>query len=119
MFEEWMFEKKFLQQVSKHYKTNKPLPEELINKMVSLKNFNVGIATQQQIIYTLISLNFFSSSWNSSESLYNISRNLNEHHLPFFPYEPESHMFYSFGHLSGYGSKYYSYLWAKVLIATQ
>src|SRR5690606_41867369 len=30
------------------------------------------------------------------------------------PYSPENHFYASFGHLTGYGAKYYGYLWSKV-----
>ena len=29
-------------------------------------------------------------------------------------YEPENHSYAAFGHLMGYGAKYYGYLWSRV-----
>jgi len=29
-------------------------------------------------------------------------------------YSPDDHMYVAFGHLTGYGAKYYGYMWSKV-----
>lgn len=86
----------------------------MVDKMISLKNFNSGINTQTQIIYSLISLKYFQLMSNEATNTAQLFKEIYEEHMPQIEFESNNLMVYSFGHLSGYGAKYYGYLWAKV-----
>jgi len=114
MFEEWLYDKKVLQQMSCHYKTGQPLPDMLIDKLIALKQFDSGMFVLRQSVLSLYALKLFSNGENTDP--HNLWQELSTNYVPFVRSEPESHFYASFGHLSSdmYASKYYNYLWAKV-----
>jgi len=111
MFEEWMWDKGVLRAISAHYKTGEPLSDELIDKMLALKKFDSGYFVQRQCFYALLSFAYFSGP---SGDLDYINRSLYEHVIKHIAFDDQMHGYASFGHLTGYGAKYYSYLWSKV-----
>lgn len=42
MLENWVWEKEPLQRMSKHYKTDSPIPEELLDKLIKSRLANAG-----------------------------------------------------------------------------
>ncbi len=112
IFEEWMFDKQLLMGLSKHYKTGEPLPENLINTMIELKKFDSGWFVVRQCMLSLVSLEFYKQGATKDTSA--ITRMLAEKLTPEVRFVPDVHMQASFGHLTEYGAKYYSYMWAKV-----
>ncbi len=112
MLEEWLDEKEILAMISSHYQTGEPLPDELINKIVALKQFDAGSFVQTQAYYSLISLDIYAPG--ATKDPYAIMKQLYTTIKPHMIFDPENHMYASFGHLTGYGAKYYSYMWSKV-----
>ncbi len=112
MLEEWLEEKEILAMVSSHYKTGEPLPDELIKKIIALKQFDAGSFVQTQAYYALISLNIHAPG--ADKDVYEIMKKLYTTLRPHMIFDPENHFYASFGHLTGYGAKYYGYLWSKV-----
>jgi len=112
MLEEWMWDAAILKQVSKHYKTGKPLDDALIARISKLKDFDVGDLTQRQIALASMSLDYFLPGANKDvvDILQRNYATLRPHVLV----SPEDHFVASFGHLMGYGAGYYGYLWSKV-----
>lgn len=111
MLEEWLWDKNILKMVSKHYKTSEPLPEELIDTLIKNKNSMKGIGILQQVFYAMYSLSLFGS--HSNNDLQQLNKRLKEELLPFFNFH-DDHFYTAFGHLTGYGAAYYSYLWSSV-----
>jgi thimet oligopeptidase len=111
MFEEWLFDPTVLKTVSSHYKTGEPLSDELINKIIALKNFDAGMITQRQCNLATLSLQTFSNILDDPQALI---KELSIAMRPHIAWNDNDHMYASFGHLSGYGAKYYTYLWSKV-----
>jgi len=112
MFEEWMSDKSMLARISGHYKTGEALPGELIEKKLSLKKFDSGYATQRQCFFALVSLSCFNTG--AKKDTGKIIRDIHEKYIKHVRFEPDAHMQAAFGHLHGYGAKYYGYMWAKV-----
>lgn len=112
IFEEWMFDKQLLMGLSKHYKTGEPLPGDLIDTMIELKKFDSGWFVSRQCMLSLMSLEFYKSGTTKDTSA--ITKSLAEKLTPSVRFVPDVHMQASFGHLTEYGAKYYSYMWAKV-----
>ncbi len=110
MLEEWMWDKDTIKQISKHYKTGKPLPDDLIDMLVKLKNFDSGDFVRRQLVLAKTSLEAF----RSSEDMHALISELQAKIRPYMARMPEDHFECSFGHLTGYGSRYYGYLWSKV-----
>lgn len=112
MFEEWLFEKDILKLVSKHYQTGQCLPDEMIDKLVALKKFDSGLFVSRQCWLSTISLEFFKDGKIKDTDA--IVKSLSEKMTSYVKFDDNSHFQASFGHLTGYGAKYYSYMWSKV-----
>jgi thimet oligopeptidase len=112
MLEEWLWDAGILKMLSSHYKTGEQLPDELIKKIIAAKNFSTGAWVLNQSLYSLMSLNYYTSGKN--KDVLGIMFKLQEQILPNINIYKESRMPYSFGHLTDYGAKYYGYLWSKV-----
>ncbi len=116
MFEQWMYEPEMLSLVSGHYKTHEPLPKEIIEKKIKLRQANSGHTTLRQCMIGLFAL----QSMSNNDLSYNpalLWKSLDQKYLSkFMKYEDNNHWFTTFGHLASdtYASKYYSYLWTEV-----
>ncbi|MES2198692.1 MAG: M3 family metallopeptidase [Chlamydiota bacterium] len=112
MLEEWVSNKEILTMISSHYETGKPMPEALIDSILGLKNFCSGLWMQRQLQFACLSLDLFGPG--ELKDPYQTAKKINESMDSHFIVDPESHMYAAFGHLSGYGAKYYGYMWSKV-----
>jgi thimet oligopeptidase len=112
LLEEWLWEPSILKKVSRHFKTGDALPDDLIERIVALKNFDTGYFVQRQVYLSKLALKFHSS--DGSENLYKMMQELHEKFITVVEFAPDTHMYCSFGHLHDYTSRYYSYLWSKV-----
>ncbi len=112
MLEEWLWDKAIIKKVSSHYKTGAPLPDEMIDNIIALKRYDSGSSVLTQIGYALFSLDLYTSGIHKDP--YTMLHALIEKLKPRIFFGPEYRMYTSFGHLTGYGAKYYGYLWSKV-----
>jgi thimet oligopeptidase len=112
MFEEWMADKSVLKKLSSHYQTSDPLPDELIDKLIQLKKFDSGNFILRQCCLSFVSLEFFKDGKIKNPD--QIIKNLFSKYQPHLKFDDQTHFYASFGHLVGYGAKYYSYMWSKV-----
>jgi thimet oligopeptidase len=112
MFEEWMWQPEVLAKVSRHYKTQKPLPKELIDKMLVARNFDFGFFILRQVAFSHTSLDIFSQ--NAPQDFQELEkRSAIKVNMP-TEYDEETHSIASFGHLMGYSAGYYGYMRSKV-----
>jgi len=111
MFEEWMRDKDILKKISSHYKTGESLPDELLDKIIAAKKLSKGWWTQRQIFLARLALDYFEGS---QKDLDTIMRSLHDQICLHQLFDSDDHRYASFGHLVGYGAKYYSYLWSLV-----
>lgn len=122
MLEEWLTNKDILKKVSKHYLTGQPLPDDIIDTIIKLKNLTSGYFVTRQAYLSSIALKYFGSSSakasadkaGENKDPHTIMKQLYITMLPHMAYIPDNHFYASFGHLTGYGAKYYGYLWSKV-----
>lgn len=112
MLEEWLNDSAILKKISKHYITGESLPDDLITAIHSMKNFDSGYFIQRQAFLSLVSLAYYGPE--SVKDCKKIWETLLKKCVPTIAYEPQAHMYLSFGHLPGYGPRYYGYLWSKV-----
>lgn len=113
MFEEWMWNKEMLKRLSSHYKTGKPLSDELIDKMIELKRFDSGYFCQRQSCLSLLSLTYYKAG--AKKDVEKIEKNLYRAMIKHVNADPEIHQYAAWGHLTGYAAKYYCYAWSKVI----
>ncbi len=112
IFEEWMFDKDLLKGISRHYKTGEPLPDALIDSLINLKKFASGLFLTRQCILSLMSLDFYAAGKHKDTSA--LVEQLYRTYAPEIAYDASTHSQARFGHLTGYGAKYYGYSWSKV-----
>jgi len=62
MLENWMWQKEILKKVSKHYKTGKPLPDDMIDAKLKLRNNFQATKTLNQIMLGTTDLLLYSAS---------------------------------------------------------
>ena len=112
MLEEWLWDKNILKKISKHYQTGEPLPDELIDNIIALKQYDSGHVVTRQAMLAQYALDLYKSG--AQKDPYKILHELLPRVLPRVYYGPEYRLYANFGHLTGYGAKYYGYLWSKV-----
>ncbi len=112
MFEEWLYDRDLLKDISSHYQTGAHLPDELINGLIGLKQFCSGISLLRQLVYSFMSLQYFGPGEEKDTQA--IRLHLSERLTPYLAPNPSIFPQASFGHLGHYGARYYGYLWSKI-----
>jgi thimet oligopeptidase len=112
MLEEWLWEPEILKMVSKHYQTGQQLPDELIAQILKTRTFDSGFNVTRQLFIANLSLDYFNNGpkINPAEILKQVRTKV----TPYVISDPRDHFYTSFGHLTGYGARYYGYMWSKV-----
>ncbi len=114
IMENWAWNKEVLSMFAKHYKTGETIPAELVDKMIAAKNLNSGVQALQQVFYGTLDFTLH-DGWdpNGKETIADKVK-ATQDKVTLYPYLEGSHFECSFGHLTGYGAKYYGYLWSLV-----
>ncbi len=112
MLEEWLWEPEILKMVSKHYKTGQQLPDDLIAQILKTRTFDSGFAVTRQLFIANVSLAYFNNGPVVNEDA--VLATIRAQVLPYVASDPRDHFYASFGHLTGYGARYYGYMWSKV-----
>jgi thimet oligopeptidase len=113
MLEEWMRSPQVLASFARHYKTGEPIPAELVTRMNRASAFGRGMWASQQNAYTAISYNIYKGKPEDVDPDA-VTAAAEKQYTPLTPL-PGTHQYASFGHLAGYSSAYYTYLWDKVI----
>lgn len=111
MLEYWLEDHAIIKNLSKHYQTGAQLPDEIAEQIKAVEQCYSGFDVRAQIIYALLSL---TCHQNTGKLPNDIVRELHEKIASNVAFDPENHFYASFGHLSGYGARYYGYLWSQV-----
>ena len=113
MLEEWMRSPQVLASFARHYKTNEPIPADLVEKMNRASAFGRGIWVARQNSFTALSYDIYKQKPEDVD-LDAVTVADARKYAPFTP-TAGTHMYCAFGHLAGYSSAYYTYLWDKVI----
>jgi Zn-dependent oligopeptidase len=113
MLEEWMHDPKVLATFARHYQTNEPIPAELVRRANRADAFGRGLWARVQLLYTTVSFDLHNTTPDAAH-VEEIFPTEIKRFLPYTPVEGD-HQFAAFGHLTGYSSAYYTYLWDKVI----
>jgi len=119
LYEHWLAQPEVLRRFALHYQTGEPMPEQLLQRLLAARNFNIGATTLEYIASAVVDLDFHSlpspgeidSNAFESQALDRIampSEIAMRHRPPHF-----GHVF-SGGY---YAAAYYSYMWSEVLDA--
>jgi peptidyl-dipeptidase Dcp len=117
LFERWLEQPEVLRRFAVHYKTGKPMPDELIERLLKSAKFNQGFANVEYLSSALVDLDLHDAKQADAIDVTKVERDALDkigmpeaismrHRLPHF-----SHLFSG----GGYAAGYYSYLWSEVL----
>jgi thimet oligopeptidase len=113
MLEEWIRSPQVLAKFAKNYKTGEPIPAELVARMNRASAFGRGNWVTRQNSFSAISYDIYKDK-PEQVNLDTVTLDDARRYTLIKPL-PETHLWASFGHLAGYSSAYYTYLWDKVI----
>ena len=118
--ENYLTQKKFLDGFARHYKTGKPMPQELVDKFVRASQFGAAYACMRQLGFGFLDMAYYTikDPLRASADIEIFEKNAQDPVRVFDAVEgcltsP------SFGHIfsGGYAAGYYGYKWAEMLDA--
>lgn len=98
---------------ARHYKTGETIPMELLNKLWSSKRMFSACETQLQVFYAAFDQACHGSHPLGCSTTELLARIQNDYYG--LPHVPNTAWHLRFGHLFGYGAKYYSYLMSRAV----
>jgi oligopeptidase A len=119
--ENFCWEWEVLEKMTSHVETCETLPKSLYEKMIDAKNFQNGMGTLRQLVFSLADWRLHSSFDPHSakpEDILQLSRQINDQ-VHVIKQSDLSRWPNTFSHIfaGGYSAGYYSYKWAEVLSA--
>jgi thimet oligopeptidase len=113
MLEEFFRDPKLLANFACHYETGETLPAEIVHRMNRASAFGRADSIRTQLVYTSYSLD----THNTEPETIDLDALLQHEYRRFSPYAwiEGNKMYASFGHLVGYSSNYYTYLFDKAI----
>jgi thimet oligopeptidase len=113
MLEEWIRSPQVLAKFARHYKTGEPIPADLVARMNRASAFGRGGWVGRQNSFSALSYDIYKTK-PEEVNLDAVTLDDTRRYTLFTPL-PDTHTWASFGHLGGYSSGYYTYLWDKVI----
>lgn len=117
LYEHWLSEPAVLREYARHYETDAPIPQDLLDRLLAAENFDQGFATVEYTASALVDLAFHTgpAPADPMEKQADVLAELGmpdaitmRHATPHF-----AHVFTG----DGYSSGYYSYMWSEVMDA--
>ena len=118
LFEHWAQEPEVLKRYARHWQTDEPIPDELIQRLEAARRFNQGYETVRYTASALVDMAVHALPQPPEDLCAFEARTLEALGLPHGV--GINHRLVHFQHLfsgSGYAAGYYVYLWAEVLDA--
>lgn len=113
--ENWCWETEALAFISRHYQSGDPLPADMLERMLSARNYQSAMQMVRQLEFSLFDMRIHMAPD------VDIQQTLNQVREQVAVVNPPSYnrFQHSFGHIfaGGYAAGYYSYKWAEVLSA--
>jgi peptidyl-dipeptidase Dcp len=116
--ENYSTEKEFLRTFAFHYQTGEPIPDELIDRILKSRNFNVAYACLRQVSFGLLDMAYYTQKEEFTEDIIPFEKKAWQDAMV-IKQLPNTCMTVQFSHImaGGYAAGYYSYKWAEVLDA--
>jgi peptidyl-dipeptidase Dcp len=118
LLEHWLSTPEVLQKFARHYKTNAPIPQSLVDRIEKASTFNEGFATIEYLASALVDMKLHLSKSPKIDPDVFERETLTELGMP--SEIVMRHRTPQFAHIfsgDGYSAGYYSYLWSDVLTA--
>jgi thimet oligopeptidase len=110
LLEEWAWDAGVLQTFATNA-DGEPIPADLVAAMKRADDFGKGYGARTQMFYAAMSYWFHT---DRPADLTEATVSLQDRYS-MFPYVDDTHMFAGFGHLDGYSTGYYTYMWSLVI----
>jgi len=110
MLEEWAWDGEILGSFATN-ESGEPIPHDLVDRMRSAHDFGRGYSCRTQMFYASVS---YDLHLQIPEAITDRVRELQTAY-DVFPFVEGTHFHASFGHLAGYTSAYYTYMWSLVI----
>ena len=117
IMENWCYENEALDLFARHYQTDEPIPQELIDKIKASANFMEGYMTMRQLSFGLLDMAYHAKDQTIADVAAFEKAAMQRTSL--FPDTEGTNSSVAFSHIfaGGYSAGYYSYKWAEVLDA--
>lgn len=112
LLENWAWNRDVIKNMSSHYKTGEPLPDEQIKKLIESKLFQNGLTLHGQSILSALDIAIHTGKIDKDFHIFYQDKLKDDLRL-----KPDYESLFpaSFGHLSSqYSAGYYSYMWSLV-----
>ena len=116
--ENFSLEKEFLNTFAFHYETGEPMPDELIDRVIKSRNFNIAGACLRQVSFGLLDMAYYTKKTEFTDDIIPFEKEAWKDAI-IGNQLPDTCMTVQFSHImaGGYSAGYYSYKWAEVLDA--
>ncbi|MGA1833107.1 M3 family metallopeptidase [Rhizobium wenxiniae] len=117
LYEHWLTVPEILEKYAVHYETGKPMPKQLLDKVLAARTFNAGFATVEFTASALVDMAFHTRA-PADDPMAVQAEILSELRMP--ASLVMRHATPHFQHVfsgEGYAAGYYSYMWSEVLDA--
>ena len=113
--EKWVREKDVLKTLAIHYETGEPIPDELIQKMNDMNDFDAGYDDMRQTFLGMLDMKWHITDPSTIKSAEDLENSVREGMPSFLPATGIQST--SFRHIftGGYAAGYYGYEWTRVL----
>jgi thimet oligopeptidase len=113
MLEEWIQSPQVLAAFARGYQSGKPIPADLVLRMKRASAFGRAGYVAKQNGFAALSYDIY----DAKPEDVNLDAITDRDEVKYSLFTPlaGTHMYASFGHLSGYSSAYYTYMWDKVI----
>ncbi len=114
--ENYAIEKEFLRTFAFHHETHEPIPESLIQRIRTSRNYGVASACLRQVSFGLLDMAYYTQKDTFSSDIKSFEKEAMKKAV-IGPQLPQACMTTQFSHImsGGYAAGYYSYKWAEVL----
>ena len=113
LLEEWTWDAQILRRFAHHHETGEPIPAELVAQMRQADELGKGVHVMRQMFYARLSFVMHAQDPQRLLPL-DVMQEVQKGYSP-YPYEPDTYTYCNFGHINGYSSMYYTYMWSLVL----
>lgn len=103
-----------LKTFAKHFKTQEPMPDEMLERLCASKHVFSASETQLQTFYSALDQVYHGNPKNHRESTTETLKMVQEKYYG-LPYVNNTSWQLRFSHLVGYGAKYYAYLCSRAI----
>jgi thimet oligopeptidase len=113
LLEEWAWDATVLEGFATD-ESGTPIPADLVARMRAAEEFGKGLQARTQMFYAALSYRIHQDPPADGTAIEALSQQLQAAYSMVAPL-PDTHFHAAFGHLDGYSSGYYTYMWSLVI----